>query len=171
MKVFLFLLVLLLIVMETLSWRTYQRAKTEKKEVLETIQGERVSAIRKETGKRASAPMTPGQLSLGDEASFPPPTTAVVNGVTERTIHVGVRQWAWDPDVLRVKEGELVRLIIHNADVKHGLVIPALGVDQDIPPDGAVVEFTASKKGTFEFFCSVWCGEGHMEMQGKIIIE
>ena len=64
-----------------------------------------------------------------------------------------------------------MRLIVHNADVKHGLVIPDLGVNQDIPPDGAVVEFTASKAGTFEFFCSVWCGEGHMEMRGKIVVE
>ena len=103
--------------------------------------------------------------------NFPPPSTEVVNGVTERTIHIGVRQYAWDPNTITAKPGELVRLIVHNADVKHGLVIPDLGVNQDIPPDGAVVEFTASKAGTFEFFCSVWCGEGHMEMRGKIVVE
>lgn len=102
---------------------------------------------------------------------FPPPSTEMVNGRTERTIHMGVRQYAWEPATITAKKGELVRLIIHNADVLHGLVIPDLGVDQDIPPDGAVVEFVASKVGTFEFFCSVWCGEGHMEMRGKIVIE
>lgn len=84
---------------------------------------------------------------------------------------MGVRQYAWEPAAITAKKGELVRLVIHNADVKHGLVIPDLGVNQDIPPDGAVVEFVASKVGTFEFFCSVWCGEGHMEMQGKIIVQ
>lgn len=103
--------------------------------------------------------------------SFPPPTTAVVNGRTERTIHMGVRQYVWEPATITTKKGELVRLIIHNADVKHGLVIPDLGVNQDIPEDGAVVEFVASKVGTFEFFCSVWCGEGHMEMRGSIVIQ
>ncbi|MDO8565599.1 MAG: cupredoxin domain-containing protein [Candidatus Moranbacteria bacterium] len=103
--------------------------------------------------------------------NFPPPSTEVVNGVTERTIHIGVRQWAWDPPTIVAKKSELVRFVIHNADVKHGLVIPDLGVNQDIPEDGAVVEFIASKVGTFEFFCSVWCGEGHMEMRGKIVVE
>lgn len=106
-----------------------------------------------------------------DSDSFPPPSTEVVNGRTERTIHMGVRQYAWDPSSVTAKKGELVRLVVHNADVKHGLVIPDLGVNQDIPEDGAVVEFVASKVGTFEFFCSVWCGEGHMEMRGKIVIE
>ena len=106
-----------------------------------------------------------------DVASFPPPSTEVVNGVTERTIHIGVRQWAWDPNTITAKRGEVGRLIVHNADVKHGLVIPDLGVNQDIPEEGAVIAFTANEAGTFEFICSVYCGEGHMEMSGKIIIE
>lgn len=113
----------------------------------------------------------PPKGTASDFASFPPPSTEVVNGRTERTIHMGVRQYVWEPATITAKKSELVRLIIHNADVKHGLVIPDLGVNQDVPPDGAVVEFMASKTGTFEFFCSVWCGEGHMEMRGKIVIQ
>lgn len=118
-------------------------------------------------------PTTDPLLGIGNASpgNFPPPTTEVVNGKTERTIHMGVRQYVWEPKQLIVKKGELVRLVIHNADVKHGLVIPDLGVNQDIPPEGAVVEFTPEKRGTFEFFCSVWCGEGHMEMQGSITVE
>lgn len=106
-----------------------------------------------------------------DAGSFPPPQTEVVNGVTERTIHMGVRQFEWDPKVIRAKEGELVRLVIHNADVKHGFAVPELGVNEDISEDGAVITFKATKKGTFDFMCSVYCGVGHAEMQGKIIIE
>lgn len=130
-------------------------------------------------GNQTPAPGIPEVFPVGlppkgmgsDSESFPPPSTEVVNGRTERTIHMGVRQYVWEPATITVKKGELVRLIIHNADVKHGLVIPDLGVNQDIPEDGAVVEFVASKVGTFEFFCSVWCGEGHMEMRGKIVIQ
>jgi cytochrome c oxidase subunit 2 len=113
----------------------------------------------------------PPKGTVSDFTSFPPPSTEVVNGRTERTIHMGVRQYVWEPATITAKKGELVRLIIHNADVLHGLVIPDLGVNQDVPPDGAVVEFMASKTGTFEFFCSIWCGEGHMEMRGSIVIQ
>lgn len=119
-------------------------------------------------------PLPPAPYSSmggADSENFPPPSTEVKKGRTERTIHMGVRQYVWEPATITAKRGELVRLIIHNADVKHGLVIPDLGVNQDIPEDGAVVEFMASKSGTFEFFCSVWCGVGHIEMRGKIVIQ
>lgn len=109
---------------------------------------------------------------ISNQEGFPEPTVQVIDGQFERTIHMGVRQYAWDPSEIRVKQGELVRLIVHNADVQHGLVIPELNVlNIDIPPEGAVIEFTASKKGSFVFFCSYYCGEGHSEMRGKIIVE
>lgn len=111
---------------------------------------------------------TSPDLYSGD---FPLPSTEVVNGITERTIHIGVRKYEWDPKIIRAKEGELVRLVVHNADVKHGLVIPELGVNEDIPEEGAVITFKATKKGTFEFFCSVYCGVGHIEMKGTFVVE
>ena len=145
-----------------------EKKPTEIKEIPEDSQQE--SSF---TESEPSPSDTPAPASSStDFENFPPPTTEVVNGRTERTIHMGVRQYVWEPATITAKKGELVRLIIHNADVKHGIVIPELGVmEGDIPPEGAVIEFTASKVGTFEFFCSVYCGEGHMEMRGKIIIE
>ncbi len=123
------------------------------------------------TNQSAVSDVPPASSAASVSESFPPPSTEVVNGVTERTIHVGVRQWEWDPKVIRVKQGELVRLIIHNADVRHTLVIPDLQIDVDIPEDGAVATFTATKKGTFDFLCGTYCGIGHAEMQGTLVIE
>lgn len=110
--------------------------------------------------------------SLSEEITeYPKITTEVVNGRTERTIHMGVRKWVWEPSTLRVKQGELVRLVIHNADVNHPLYIPELGIEAEVPPEGAVVEFEAKKKGSFFFLCGTYCGEGHAEMQGTLIVE
>jgi len=103
--------------------------------------------------------------------SYPIITLEEKNGRTERTIHMGVRQWAWEPSTIRAKQGELVRLVIHNADVRHPLVIPDLGLEADVPPEGAVVEFVASRKGTFDFLCGAYCGVGHAEMQGHLIVD
>lgn len=121
--------------------------------------------------KPSVTPATQEETKASESENFPEPSIEVVNGVTERTIHIGVRQWQWDPKVIRAKEGERVRLIIHNADVRHTLVIPALQIDIDIPPDGAVAEFVATKKGTFDFLCGTYCGVGHAEMQGTLVIE
>ncbi len=186
MKKIVFVLILIFVLMEGVSWMVLKSLKEEAPSTSKVIEQEtriepKAEASKQEnpetsTQETVPTPQVPIPIPYSgmgntDPESFPPPSTEVKDGRTERTIHVGVRQYTWDPLVLRAEKGELVRLIIHNADVKHGLVIPDLGVDQDIPPDGAVVEFVASKVGTFEFFCSVWCGEGHMEMRGKIVIE
>jgi len=171
---------LILALMEGVVWMALKSPKEESPKVAE--QEVKVELKPQEEPKQEepktepatpnfSSSVPPSGMGGSDGGSFPKPTTEVVNGRTERTIHMGVRQYVWEPATITAKEGELVRLIIHNADVKHGLVIPDLGImEGDIPPEGAVIEFTASKVGTFEFFCSVWCGEGHMEMRGKIII-
>jgi cytochrome c oxidase subunit 2 len=176
---------LVLALMEGVAWMVLKSPKEEGPSVPKVVEQEvRVEPTKPQEGPKqeepkAVAPVTPNFSSSvppsgmgeGDGGSFPQPTTEVVNGRTERTIHMGVRQYEWDPKTIRARQGELVRLIVHNADVKHGIAIPELGVNEDILEDGAVVTFTATKKGTFEFFCSVWCGEGHMEMQGTVVID
>ncbi len=194
MKKIIIIFIVALVLMEGVSWWVYTSLSSQDTD--ESPQsGEETSVLtttpngssqqpseKSENSSSSSDPASivpeasSGALSSGkavsDFANFPPPSTEVVNGRTERTIHMGVRQYVWEPATITAKKGELVRLIIHNADVPHGLVIPDLGVmEGDIPPDGAVIEFMASKTGTFEFFCSVWCGEGHMEMRGKIVIQ
>ena len=195
MKKLVFILVLILTLMEGVSWWVYKSLSSKKtdasprsreeKQVSTTTPDSPVSQppIEKSESSSSNDDQTsivpeapsgalPPKGTVSDFASFPPPSTDVVNGRTERTIHMGVRQYVWEPATITANKGELVRLIIHNADVLHGLVIPDLGVmEGDIPPEGAVIEFMASKTGTFEFFCSVYCGEGHMEMQGKIVVE
>ncbi len=180
MKMMVAFLVVVLAAMEGVTWWVY-RTKDEPRILQETKQEsvlasqlkpvsseQKEEPVKEDTGE---IPVSSIQSVSEGVITYPIITVEEKNGRTERTIHIGVRQYAWDPATITAKKGELVRLIIHNADVKHGLVIPDLGVDQDIPPDGAVVEFLASKVGTFEFFCSVWCGEGHVEMRGKIMIE
>ncbi len=176
-----FILVLVFALMEGVSWMAFRSApesvqltpevadQADKVEITPRVEPKKVE-LAPISNFSPSAP--PTRMGGGDEGSFPPPRTEVVNGRTERTIHMGVRKYVWEPATITAKKGELVRLIIHNADVQHGLVIPDLGVmNRDIPEDGAVIEFMASKRGAFEFFCSYYCGEGHIEMRGKIIIE
>lgn len=174
---------LVLALMEGVAWMVLKSPKEESPSAQKIEQEIQVETKPQEEPKQEepkpepatpnlSSSVPPSGMGGSDGGSFPGPTTQVVNGRTERTIHMGVRQYVWEPATITAKKGELVRLIIHNADVLHGLVIPDLGVmEGDIPPEGAVIEFTASKVGTFEFFCSVYCGDGHMEMRGKIVIQ
>lgn len=77
----------------------------------------------------------------------------------------------FSPQKLSVPVGKLVRLQIRNIDtVMHGFAIPALGVDAGEIPAGRVVrlEFTPEKVGTYDYYCTTWCSEFHLQMRGVL---
>jgi len=87
-------------------------------------------------------------------------------------IHVTARKYMFDPDVITVKQGDEVQLIVTAADRDHGIAIPAFGVKQYLKKGvPTTVSFTAGKAGTFPFHCSVFCGLGHRHMKGKLIVK
>ena len=76
------------------------------------------------------------------------------------------------PDVVKVKKGDLVKLVITARDREHGFKLAAFHIDQKLPKGEAVtVEFTADRAGIFPFQCSVFCGLGHKRMTGQLIVE
>jgi heme/copper-type cytochrome/quinol oxidase subunit 2 len=94
----------------------------------------------------------------------------MVDGV--RVIQMTAQKYEFIPSVIVVNEGDKVRLEITGKDVTHGLAIGAFSVDVRIDAGKTVTtEFVASKAGTFGFHCSVFCGMGHMGMNGKLIVK
>lgn len=94
----------------------------------------------------------------------PAPAGAETSEVRE--IAVEARRFSFSPAVIRVKEGEKVKLTITNTDTTHGIFLPDFNVrGRD------TLEFTASKKGTYTFYCANYCGSGHSGMQGTLIVE
>ena len=81
------------------------------------------------------------------------------------------KRWEFSPDTITVDKGDKVVLNIQSIDVTHGFAISAFGVNSRLEPgETTVVEFVADKSGTFQFFCSVQCGEGHSTMRGQLIV-
>ncbi len=94
----------------------------------------------------------------------------VVNSVKE--INVRAFKWDFEPNIITVNEGDNVKLIIDSEDVKHGIRISEYDIREDLNPgEITTIEFVADKKGTFSFFCDVFCGSGHSHMSGKLIVE
>jgi len=79
----------------------------------------------------------------------------------------------FDPDVIRVKKGEPVKLILIGMDVSHGFTIESLGVDAGVihPGKEVVLEFTPEKTGVYVFKCTVNCSPYHHFMRGRLIVE
>ncbi len=81
------------------------------------------------------------------------------------------KQFAFEPETIEVSKGDRVRLVVTSVDVPHGISIPEYGINERLDPGKpAVIEFTADKEGTFTAFCSVFCGSGHSNMRGKIVV-
>ena len=89
-----------------------------------------------------------------------------------KEIKVTARQFQFEPSAIEVNKGDKVRLIVTSVDVPHGISIPEYGINERLNPGTPVtIEFTAEKEGTFTTFCSVFCGSGHSNMKGKIVVK
>ena len=75
-------------------------------------------------------------------------------------------QFGYKPDLIKVKQGDNVKIVVNNLDVPHGIRIPDLGVSGETE-----ISFTANKKGEFRWYCYIPCGSGHGKMNGKLIVE
>jgi cytochrome c oxidase subunit 2 len=79
----------------------------------------------------------------------------------------------FSPRVLKVPFGQKVKLRVRNVDtVMHGFAIPALKVDAGEIKAGhsEILEFTPEKPGQYDFYCTVWCSEFHLQMRGLLVV-
>lgn len=83
------------------------------------------------------------------------------------------RMWSWSfsypggktSNKMYVPVGKPVRVDLISADVVHGFYLPAFRVKRDVVPGMKNhVWFVADKVGSYDLFCSVYCGTGHSAM-------
>ena len=95
------------------------------------------------------------------------------------TVNVTARQWSWlfeydngkQSDVLNVPVGRPVKLIMTSVDVLHCLFIPAYRIKEDcVPGMKTHLWFTANEVGTYDIFCTEYCGVGHSHMRSKVVV-
>ena len=87
-------------------------------------------------------------------------------------IQVTAKKYEFDPAVIKVKQGDHVKLVITATDRDHGIKLAAFNISQRLNKGvPTTVEFTADQVGTFPFECSVACGIGHHKMKGQIVVE
>ena len=87
-------------------------------------------------------------------------------------IKVTAKKYEFEPAQIRVKKGDHVKLQITAVDHDHGFKLEAFHVDQKIKKgEATTVEFTPDQTGTFPFECSKFCGMGHKNMKGELVVE
>lgn len=87
--------------------------------------------------------------------------------------HVSMLAMKFDylPDTITVKKGKPVVLELSTIDRIHGFDVPGLGLRTDIPPGPpTILRFTPEKAGKYGLHCDNFCGDGHEDMTGQIIV-
>jgi cytochrome c oxidase subunit II len=89
----------------------------------------------------------------------------------ERVIRIQAKKFSYTPNEIIVKEGESVVLEFTSLDFMHGFSVPDLKIRADLPPGQATrVPLPSVKAGIYDFLCDNFCGSGHEQMSGRIIV-
>jgi len=92
-------------------------------------------------------------------------------------IKVTARMWSWTFDyengkqdtVLRVPVRKPVKLLITSTDVLHSLYIPAYRIKEDaVPGRETHLWFLPDEQGSYDLFCTEYCGVEHSSMITKV---
>ena len=89
-----------------------------------------------------------------------------------RVIEITARRFAFEPADIVATVGERLQLVVRSADGVHGLEIKKLKIKKEVPRGGepVTIDFTATTEGTFPILCSEYCGKGHTDMTGMLIV-
>ena len=89
----------------------------------------------------------------------------------EREIRITAKKFAFTPDTINLKKGEPVVLVLSSQDRKHGFSLRGFGIRAEVNPgESARIRFNPNKTGKFTFSCDVFCGEGHEDMTGTVVV-
>jgi plastocyanin len=102
----------------------------------------------------------------------PTPTTPPVSSGPEKTFTVSGANFSFTPNTITVNKGDRVKITFANIEGFHDFRIDEFHVKSNQLHAGGsdVVEFTADKAGTFEYYCSVGTHR-QMGMKGTLTVK
>jgi len=130
----------------------------------------------------ATAPKQTSTNNSGKETSISSSSQAMVEKDSAKSsselmtknikeINMEAGSFYYKPNTITVKKGETVKIVMHSVSMMHDFNIDELNVRMPIVKNGdtGIVEFTADKVGTFEYYCSVGQHRANGQV-GKITI-
>ena len=88
-----------------------------------------------------------------------------------KVIKITAKKFDFAPSELTVKRGVPVALELTSTDRVHGFSLPDFKLTASIEPGKVTrVTFTPNRTGEFTFSCNIFCGSGHEDMAGRLIV-
>lgn len=90
-----------------------------------------------------------------------------------RVVEIVASRYGFEPSRIEATEGEPLRLVVTSGDGVHGIEIKKFKVKKLVPRKGEAItiDFVASAPGTFDILCSEYCGDGHDDMKGTLVVQ
>ena len=99
-------------------------------------------------------------------------TVRLLAAETGKEVSVAASKFEFHPSKVTAKRGQPLVLVLTSEDRIHGFKMPDFGLRSDIVPGQETrVPLMPDKPGSFTFFCDVFCGDGHEDMDGTLVIE
>lgn len=87
----------------------------------------------------------------------------------EGDVYLIASQWQWSP-ILELEAGKTYRLHLSSRDVQHGFSLLPINMNFQVVPGYDYVLTITPTAGTYTIICNQFCGLGHYQMSGKIVV-
>lgn len=103
---------------------------------------------------------------VGEEKGLP-----VVAPPPGSHVYIMGQMWQWYP-IVKLKKGASYTIHISSIDLNHGFSLYPINLNlQIIPGYDYALEMTPNLAGDYRILCNEFCGIGHHNMIGKILVE
>lgn len=75
--------------------------------------------------------------------------------------------FVFEPREIQVNQGDTVKITLDNTEGFHDVKINGYNLKVE---EGKTLEFVADRSGEFDFICDIFCGEGHDDMKGILVV-
>jgi cytochrome c oxidase subunit II len=111
------------------------------------------------------------RLLLGTATALAALTALAAGNKKERVIKIVAKKFEFVPAEIHVQRGETVVLSFTSPEVPMGANFADFKQRIDIVPGKvATLRLTPEQAGNFVFLCDVFCGSGHEEMSGTLVV-
>jgi cytochrome c oxidase subunit 2 len=105
------------------------------------------------------------QYQVGEEAGMP-----VVHPPPGSDVYLVARLWQWWP-IIEFEKDQSYRLHLSSMDWLHGFSLQPVNINLEVHPGyDMVLTITPTESGEFGVVCNEFCGIGHHQMIGKVLV-
>jgi cytochrome c oxidase subunit 2 len=119
-----------------------------------------------------AVPHSGGQISVPNSRAEFGDLGLIETGPNTYDLRMMAQVYSFQPSDVRIPLGAEVTFYIPSPDVLHGFQLEGTNINVTaIPGEIATVKHVFDEPGTYRLICNEYCGIGHQDMLGQIVVE